>query len=303
MKGKRLLQLIFWLPLWGLLAGEAQSATFRDMLGRPVAVPDRPLRLVSLAPSLTEIVFALGRQDWLVGVTDFCDFPKEARAKPKVGGFMRPDVERVVWLRPDLMLATAERDRWGSLSSLERLGLPVYTVQPEGISSTWDAIRRLGQVLQAIPQAETLVQHLQKETEAVRRRVAGRPRLRVLYLMWADPPIAAGAGSVIGDLITAAGGENVLRQRHPPYLRLGWEQLLLLAPQVIVVATMGGEVNPDRRRWEPWQSIPAIRAGRIHAVLGDTIHRPGPRLAEGLALLARAIHPEVFAADLAGARR
>lgn len=283
--------------LWFVLAiPPARAATMPDMLGRPVAVPDGPLRLVSLAPSLTEIVFALGRGDWLVGVTEFCDYPPAARSKPRIGGSMTPNLERVVQVRPDVVLATAEGNPRDKVAELTRLGIPVFAVKPDGYAGILASIRTLGHLLRAEAEAAALSQEMERRTAAIRRAVGGRPRPRVLYLVWADPLIAAGPSTFIHDLIGMAGGENVVRERAVPYPRLSWEEVLASAPEVILVATqMGGGDRPlNGGSWNAWQSIPAVRSGRILSIPGDTIHRPGPRVVDGLERLARAIHPEAF---------
>ncbi|MBI4735792.1 MAG: cobalamin-binding protein [candidate division NC10 bacterium] len=291
---RRILLTIF---LWLVVAvSPAHAATLPDMLGRPVAVPDGPLRLVSLAPSLTEIVFALGRGDWLVGVTEFCDYPPAARSKPRIGGTMTPNLERVVQVRPDLVLATAEGNPRDRVAHLERLGIPVFAVKPDGYAGVLASIRTLGRVLRAEAEAAALSQEMERRTATIRRAVGGRPRPRVLYLVWADPLIAAGPTTFIHDLIEMAGGDNVVRERAVPYPRLSWEEVLASAPEVILVATHaeGGDRPLNGGSWSAWQSIPAVRTGRIIALPGDTIHRPGPRVVEGLERLARAIHPEAF---------
>lgn len=284
--------------LWLLLAvAPAQAATVTDMLGRPVTVPDGPLRVVSLAPSLTEIVFALGRGDRLVGVTDFCDYPPEARSKPRVGGPMTPDLERVVRLRPDLALATAEGNPRETLAQLARLHIPVFAVKAEGYAGILGSVEAVGHALRAEREAAALVQDIQSRVAEIRRAVAHRVRPRVLYLVWTDPLIAAGPATYIHDLMEMAGGENVVRERSVPYPRLSWEEVVGAAPEVILVASHrdGADRPWIGEAWRSWRSVPAVRSGRIIAIPGDTIHRPGPRVVEGVERLARAIHPEVFA--------
>ncbi len=273
-----------------------QAATIPDMLARPVAVPDGPLRLVSLAPSLTEIVFALGRGDWLVGVTDFCNYPPAARSKPRVGGPINPNLERIAELRPSLVLTTAEGNPLETVAHLERIGIPVFAIRPETYSSIHGSIRLLGQVLRTEAAAATLIQDIQGRVAGVRRLVAERPRPRVLFLVWGDPLIAAGAATFVHDLIEMAGGDNVVRERTIPYPRLSWEEVVGSAPEVILVA--GHREGPDLAGsagvWNNWRSIPAVRSGRIVSMPPDTILRPGPRVGDGVERLARAIHPEAF---------
>ncbi len=292
--GTRSLLLGVWLLLWPT---SAPASTVPDMLGRPVTVPEGPLRLVSLSPSLTEIVFALGREDWLVGVTDFCDYPPAARSKPRVGGPMTPDLERLLQVRPSLVLATGEGNPRDLVGQLTRLGIPIFAIKPEGYGGILHSVRTLGRVLQAEARAGALAQELDARAARIRRAVAGLPLPRVLYLVWRDPLIAAGPASFIHDLIRMAGGENVVREGTGPYPRLGLEEVVAHAPEVIVVASHTDAMDraPKVELGGLWQSTPAVRANRIVLVPGDTLHRFGPRVVEGLEHLARAVHPEAFA--------
>lgn len=277
-------------------AASAGAATIPDMLGRPVTIPEGPLRLVSLSPSLTEIVFSLGREDWLVGVTDFCDYPPAARAKPRVGGTVTPDLERVLQVRPNLVLATAEGNPRELVGHLARFGVPVFGVKPEGYAGILDSIRVLGRALQAAGPASALVRSMDEQAARIHRAVAGRLRPRVLYLVWSDPLIAAGPASFIHDLLRIAGGENVLKERTVPYPRVSLEEVVARAPEVILVASHLDAMDRPSTfvRGSLWQGIPAVRSNRVVAVPGDTIHRFGPRVVEGLGHLARAIHPGAF---------
>jgi len=289
-----------WIPGLGLClclgVASARAATIPDMLGRPVTIPDGSLRLVSLSPSLTEIVYSLGREDWLVGVTDFCDYPPAARAKPRVGGTMTPDLERMLQVRPSLVLATAEGNPRDLVGHLTRVGVPVFAVKPEGYAGILDSIRVLGRALQAQAAAAALVRAMDAQEARIRRAVAGRPRPRVLYLVWSDPWIAAGPASFIHDLLRIAGGENVVQARSVPYPRVSLEEVIARAPEVVLVAShLDTMVRPSTIvRDGLWQGVPAVRSNRVVPVPGDTIHRFGPRVVEGLEHLARAIHPGAF---------
>jgi iron complex transport system substrate-binding protein len=288
---------VLTLGLWVLLGtASAQARTIPDMLGRPVTIPDGPLRLVSLSPSLTEIVYALGREDWLVGVTDFCDYPPAARGKPRVGGTISPNLERVLQVRPSLVLATAEGNPRDLVGQLTRVGIPIFALKPDGYAGILDAIRLLGRLLQAEAPAAALVRAMDEQASRIQRAVAGRPRPRVLYLVWSDPAIAAGPASFIHDLIRIAGGENVVTERTVPYPRVSLEEVVARAPEVILVARhLEAMDRPAVITLDAaWQAIPAVRSDRLVPVPGDTIHRFGPRVVEGLGHIAKAIHPEAF---------
>jgi iron complex transport system substrate-binding protein len=281
-------------------ASTAGAADVRDMLGRRIAIPDRPLRLVSLAPSITETVYALGREGWLVGVTAVCDYPPPARTLPRVGGIAAPSVERVVHLQPDLVLLTAEGNSRETMEQLERLGVATFALRPDSYAGALESMLILGRALGAELSARRIVEGIRDRVSAVQARVQGRGRPSVLYLIWGDPPIAAGSGSYLYDLLALAGGRGVAWERPVPYPRVSWEQIIDRAPEVILRADhregagFAGPVRETPAAWAAWQAVPAIRLGRVLSVPGDTILRPGPRMGEGVSLLARAIHPLAF---------
>lgn len=267
-----------------------------DEVGRRVRVPDRIQRIVSLAPNLTEIVFALGLENELVGVTDFCDFPPEAKRKAKVGGMINPSLEVILALRPDLILATVEGNRAETVSNLERLGLPIFVVKLRGLQGLFSSIEKLGEVTGRDEAARALVQQLQGRVGEVVRRVKGLSRPRVLYLVWPEPPIVPGKGTLIDDLIRLAGGESISGDSSIPYPQYSLEEIVARSPDVIVISSKHGEKETSNllQRLHHLRSLPAVRQGRIHFLDGDLVNRPGPRIVEGLLLLARLIHPEAF---------
>ena len=281
--------------------GVAGAAVVADMLGRPVSIPERPLRLVSLAPSITETIFAVGRGEWLVGVTAVCDFPAAARALPKVGGIAAPNLEQIVRLRPDVVFVTAEGNARDLLDRLERLGLATFALRADNYRGVVESVRAVGRALAADEGARRVVDEVERSVRAVQEGVAGRPRPGVLYLIWTDPLIAAGAATYLDDLLGLAGGRNVVWERTGSYPRLNWEQVVGRAPEVILLAdhredseragTGSGDMPAD---WYAWRAVPAIRTGRVLTVPSNTILRPGPRVGDGLDRLARAIHPEAF---------
>jgi iron complex transport system substrate-binding protein len=292
---RRLLALALSTTLLGV-AAPALGASVRDMTGREVEVPRTVTRVVSLAPSLTEILFALGAGDLIMGVTDFCDYPPEAAAKPKVGTVLAPNPEAILALQPDLVLATTEGNRQETVLLLDRVGLPTFVVRPEGLEGIYASIRAVGRLLGRPARANALVEVMRSRVSWVVQQVRGRPRVRVLYVLWPDPLITAGRGSVIDALIGAAGGENVAGRIALRYPRLGLEEALRVDPEVILLAGMGSRpLRPEAvAGWEGWRVLGAVRAGRVRGLDGDLLHRPGPRIVEGLEAIARALHPEAF---------
>ena len=278
------------------LPGIAQALTVVDQTGHTVTLPAAPRRIVSLVPGVTEILFAIGAQDALVGVTDFCDYPPEARRKVRVGDMLAPNLEILVSLRPDLVVATRSGNREETFDQLKRLGLPVYLVdEPPSITDLLRLVDGLGQLTGRRVAAAAVAAGLERRIAAVRERVAGRPHPRVLYVLWPEPLIVPGRGSLVSELIASAGGDSVTADQGQGYPRMSLEAAVGRAPEVIILARHGGGTGPAaREQWQRLQSLPAIRNGRLYAADGDLLHRYGPRVVDGLELLARLIHPEAF---------
>jgi iron complex transport system substrate-binding protein len=275
--------------LGGARAGAAGEAT--DMLGRPVSLPERPVRVVSLAPSITETVYAVGAGDRLVGVTDDCDYPPEAARHARIGGIATPSFEAILALRPDLVLATAESNHAEHVRRLVALGLTVYVIRPVDFGSVLESIERIGAVLGRGRDARALVDAMRRDADAVARAVAGAGRPRVLYVVWRDPVIAPGRGTLLTELIGRAGGESITAAEPLPYPRLSLETIVERRPEVVIVPRDGGAADGELPPgWERLGS--ALRAARVRTVDGDLLHRPGPRMVQALRALARAIHPE-----------
>jgi iron complex transport system substrate-binding protein len=272
------------------------------MLGRAVTLPARPRRVVSLAPSVTETVFALGAGESLAGVTEHCDYPPEALGKTRIGGIYTPSFELIVSLAPDLVLGTSEGNREEHVRALEALGLPVYVVRPVDLATTLEAMERVGAVLGREGEAAALVTGLRAEAAAARRAAEGARRPRVLYVVWGDPLIVPGRDTLITDLLRHAGGESVTADEPLAYPRLSLEEALARRPDVVVVATHGAAPLARRlREWPGLALLPAVREGRAFAVDADLAHRPGPRVGLALRALARIFHPPARATRAAGA--
>lgn len=276
-------------------ATPAAAFTVADMLGREVTLAAPPARIVSLVPSVTETLFALGAEDRLVGVTDFCDYPPAARRKPSVGGMVNPNLEVIVSLRPDLVVATTEGNREETFTQLRRLGIPTYLVVAHRVGDVTALIAHLGELTGRRAAAEALSARLERRVEAVQRAVAPYKRPRVLYVLWPEPLIVPGREALVTELIRLAGGESITAADADSYPRYSLEAAVAKAPEVILLANHGAQTGPiDRERWQRLAAQPAVRAGRLHQVDGNLLHRYGPRIVDGLEQLARAIHPEAF---------
>lgn len=284
-----------------LLPAPASALTVTDQTGRRVVLPAMPARIVSLVPSVSETMFTIGAQDRLVGVTDFCDQPPAARQKPSIGGMVSPSLEGIVALRPDLVVATTAGNRQETFDQLARLKIPVYLVNPVSVHDVLDLIARLGRLTDRPEAADRVAAELRERIQAVSARVAGRPRPRVLYVLWPDPLIVPARGALVSELVALAGGDSVTADGGHGYPRYSMEAALARNPEVILLASHDATRSPlVRSRWERFTQVPAVGAGRLHTVDGSLMHRYGPRMVEGLEVLARLIHPEAF--DKAGAR-
>jgi iron complex transport system substrate-binding protein len=278
-----------------LLAAPAAALTLTDQTGRSLTLPAPPRRIVSLVPSVSETLFAIGAQDALVGVTDFCDYPPAARRKPRVGGMLAPSLETLVGLRPDLVVATPSGNREETFTELGRLGIPVYLVDPVRVADVLDLIARLGALTGRDAEAAQLAARLGARVKAVSDRVAPFPRPRVLYVLWPDPLVVPGRGTLVSELLSLAGADSVSAGAGQGYPRYSLEAAVAASPEVIILASHGAGQGPvAREKWGRFSALPAIRAGRLYTVSGDLLHRYGPRVVDGLEQIARLIHPEAF---------
>ncbi len=278
------------------IGDKALAATFTDDLGRKVEVEGPPQRIVSVAPSVTETLFALGLGDRVVGVSSYCEFPPEALKKEKVGGYINPSLEKIIALRPDLVIGIAEGDLKAFMEKLAGLKIPVYITNPRNVSEVLTSIQNVGKVTFSTQAAEKITQAMKERIQAVQAKVQGRPHLRVLPVLNFDPLMSAGRGTFVDDLIRLAGGRNVAEKVKGKYPRLSVEEVFAQDPEVIILGSMKSEdaMTEGRQWWKQWKTISAVRQGRIYILDADLIYRPSPRIVDGLEEMARAIHPEAF---------
>lgn len=265
-----------------------------------LAASPPPQRIISLAPSITEILFALGVGDRLVGVSTYCDYPPAATQIDRIGTFLQPNVERILTKRPDLIIGVPSPDNRAPVERLETLGLRVLIVNPERIDDIYSAIHAIADAVGVPERGDALVAKLQRDIAAIAAQLETAPRPRVLLLVGRAPIIAAGRGTYQDELIALAHGENLAAASGESWPTLTLESVVARAPEVIVDASMGSEEGADRDGalwfWQPYTTIPAVRDHRIYGYRAYELLRPGPRVAETLAALARYIHPERFAA-------
>ena len=278
-----------------LAAVPARALTLVDMLGRDVTLPGTPLRIVSLVPSATELIYALGGEDRLVGRTDYCDYPPAAKTKPSVGGMISPSLETIVTLKPDLVIATTSGNRLDTFTKLKQIGIAVYAVHAQRIAEMLDAARRLGELTGRQAAVGPFVSGLERRLHAVANAVRPYPRPRLLYVLWPEPLLVPASGALLTELIGLAGGESITKDERGDYPRFSIEAAVVRAPELILLASHGSlGAGPTREKWDRLASLPAVKGKRVHAVDGSLVHRYGPRVVDGVEILARAIHPEAF---------
>lgn len=267
-----------------------------DQLGREVVLSGNLQRIVALAPSITEIVFALGQEHRLKGVTIFSDFPPEAKQISSVGSYVNLDLEKIVSLKPDLCIATKDGNSKQVVQYLESLKIPVYAVDPKNLSSVMDTILEVGRLLDVSLRATTLVENMRSRIERIKELVETTDhRPRVFFQIGISPIVSVGTNTFTHELIVLAGGKN-LAQGPVPYPRYSQEMVLGLAPEVFIISSMArGEVfERVKNKWSRWTNLPAVKNDRICLVDSNILDRPTPRMVDGLELLVKIIHPELF---------
>jgi iron complex transport system substrate-binding protein len=269
--------------------------TFVDDLGRKVYLAKPPTRIVSLAPSITETLYALGAQDQLVGVTPYCDYPPEAKEKPKVG-YLHPNLESIVALEPDLVLAPREFLKVDVLAKLEQLKIPVFIFEAKSLEDVLAHIQTIGRILERRQQANQVAADMRRRIDTVKAKTEGLPRPRLLYVLTSHPLITVGPGSFIHQLIETAGGANVAHRAVAPYPRLNMEEVIQEDPELLVFPVGKSESvsEAEQQTWERWTTLSAVKHHRFHRIQSDIVNRPGPRIVQALEAMAKIIHPEAF---------
>jgi len=270
-----------------------------DDLGRNVTVSSEPQSIISLAPSNTEILFALRLGDRVMAVSEYCNYPLEAQNKIKIGGFSTVNIEKVVSLKPDLVLATGGVQE-AVVEELGRLGLTVIALNAKSIEDVFENIRLVGKAAGQLEAARELTTKLEQRTKAVTDKAKDLPdsqRPRVFYEIQYEPLMTAGPGTFIDNLIHLAGGVNIASDAAAKYPVYNLETLIERNPEVIIISLGHGsiaasvEAVKSRKRW---QIIDAVKNNRVYGINADLVSRPGPRIVDGIEEMARFIHPDLF---------
>jgi len=273
----------------------AESRTIKDQTGRMVEVPVSPRRVVSLAPSITEIIFDLQCGDLLKGATTYSNFPEAAQRLPRVGSYVYLDLEKIVSLKPDLCIGIKDGNPKEIVMRLELLGIPVYAVNPRSLTSIQATVLEIGGLLQAEKRALDVAEEMKARIDDVIQLAAkAEQQPRVFFQIGISPIVSAGSDTFIHELIETAGGVN-LAQVYISYPRFSTEEVVVAAPDIMIITSMAREEVFDqiKTKWKQWPNIPAVKNNRIFLVDSDLFDRPTPRLVQGLEKLLQLIHPEL----------
>jgi ABC-type Fe3+-hydroxamate transport system substrate-binding protein len=261
-----------------------------DETGHSVGVPDHPHRIICLVPSITDSVFALGAGDDVVAISDYVQFPAEARKKPSVGSISNPSMEAILSLHPDLVLGMPQANQQSVLDQLQHLNIPVYLVDPHGIAGILRSITSLGHATNREVQASAVVSRLTQRIAAVRASVQGKPVISVFMPVSYDPVITIGKGAFISELIAVAGGRSITDDINQEWPQVSMEMVVARAP-VALLMMRGGKTTIDSLKDRPgWSVLPAVRTDRVYYV-DKRVNFPSPVAIDALEDLARQFHP------------
>ena len=274
--------------------GQAASHQITDESGRKIIVPGSVTRFISLAPSLTEIVFAIGAGDRLVGRTTYCNYPPEAQHVEAVGDTLKPSIERIIALQPQIVFVSTASQLEAFTSELEAHNIAVYVTDSHDLEGVFHSIERIGDVLGKRAQADELLKQLRGRVAAVAEKVKSQPPVRVFYQVSDEPLYTIGRDAFITDLIKRAGGISVTADVPGAWPKFSAESALAANPDAIVLPTGGSMGTANSNVANALKRSAAVANGRVYKINDDHLSRPGPRAVDGLEDLARALHPEAF---------
>ena len=280
-------------------ASPVEPAAYRDITdetGRAIHIPQSVRRIVSLAPSLTETLYALGLQDRLVGDTDYCDYPPDAQQKTKVGGAINPSLEAIAALHPDLVLVTKSLNRLDTVRALADLGIPSYATDPHSVADIISSTQRLADILGAPEAGGAITKDLERRLAETQQRVAPFPQRRVLFVVWTEPLISVGKDTFIADALLHAGAVSIVESPQS-WPQLSLEEVVRQQPEFLIFAESHSEAAPPDVNvlsgLPGWRILDAVR-NRRYALVSDAVNRPAIRIVSAIEDLAKQLHPEAF---------
>ena len=261
--------------------------------------PDKPARIVSLAPNLTEILFALGLDEKIVAVSNNSDYPAAAANKKKVGSFWRPNTEAIIASKPDLVITLRTEQQKSVADSLKRLWFNVLTLKIEKIVELFTAIQKIGTATGCKQRSDELVKNISNQLNLLQSKVSSADKVKVLWVVQVEPLRVAGRNTFINELVELAGGENAIGPTIQQYPPISSEELLVCGAETIIQSAMGtgdipGQQQAAQAFWSKFAALPAVKNNRIYVIESDTTLRLGPRLLHGAETIARCLHPDSF---------
>ena len=270
--------------------------TVVDEMGRRVTVPAAVRRVVSLAPNITDILYAIGAGDEIAGVTDFAETPAGKKPKPSVGQPMEPSLERIASLRPDLVFVARSINRRPTVESLEQLGIPVYATDARTVDGMLETIRRIGSLVGMKQAGDALAAKLEARLDSIRAHLAGHPPKRVFFVVWEDPLITTGRNTFIADALRWAGARSVVSVRQD-WPHISMEEVVARQPEYLIFprteSGSASDILGSLRKRAGWRDLKAVQKGRV-VVVSDAISRPSPALVDAIEELAHRLHPRAF---------
>jgi iron complex transport system substrate-binding protein len=266
-----------------------------DEAGRRVRIPATRIdRIVSLAPNLTEIVYAVGAGDRLVGDTEYCDYPAEAKKVAKIGDTMHPSVERIIALKPQIVLVSTASQLEAFTKQLDQQQIAVYVTDPQSLDDVFRSMQTLGDLFGDHNRAATLVAELRKRADAVEAATKQAKPVKVFFQLSGEPLYTIGRESFVTDLVRRAGGVSATADVPGAFPKFSDEAAFAARPEAIILPTGGSMGEANSTVVAPLRNSPAVLNDRVYKINGDHLSRPGPRLVDGLEEMARALHPEAF---------
>ena len=284
------------------LAAAAALCVYALALASPANAAAR-MRIVSLAPSVTETLFALGAGPDVVGVSQYCDYPPQVRDLPRVGSFLTPNLEAIIALRPTLVVGLELSSDVRQIRALNSMGYPVLLVSDDSLQQIETSIETVGARINRQREAHRLVAQIQTQIAAVQQRLANVKPERALMLVGHQPIVAVGAGTYLDELMRIARADNIAADVGEQWPHLSMEYIIAMRPEVVLDGSMGTDASASSGFWEKYPAIPAVRDHRVFGYAQDPILHAGPRVGQSLEIIARMIHPEAWDRAAGGARQ
>jgi iron complex transport system substrate-binding protein len=260
----------------------------------PAANAAASMRIVSLAPSVTETLFALGAGAEVVGVSQYCDYPPQALALPRVGSFLTPNLEAIIALRPTLVVGLELSSDVRQIRALNSMGYPVLLVSDDSLQEIETSIEKVGARIDRRNDADRLVARIQAQIAAIQERLASVKPVRALMLVGHQPIVAVGSGTYLDELLRIARADNIAAAVGEQWPHLSMEFVIAMRPEVILDGAMGSDLASSDDFWEKYPTIPAVRDHRVYGYAEDPMLHAGPRVGQSLEIIARKIHPEAW---------